>query len=236
MNILICDDMKAESDRLAGLLRDSGFDVNVAAFNSGYDALEYIHSGALIDGFFLDILMPEIGGIALAEQLRADGFAGEIVFLTTSNEYAAESYRVKAFSYLLKPPNPSEVRNVLSKLEDSLRRGDSGGLFIKVSKIARFILFRDISHIEVIKHYVYLRLINGEEIEIYTTFGDVASQLLRDERFAQCHRSYVVNMSDIAAMDEKEITMRSGKQIPNSKSYPDVKRKFTKWMIGGRKK
>lgn len=236
MKILICDDMSSETSKLERLLGDSGFDVKTIAFNNGYDVLDYVHSGALVDVCFLDIVMPDISGIELAEQLRADGFKGELVFLTTSNDYAAQSYSVQAFSYLLKPPKPDAVRDILRKLEDAKRKNDTDGILIKVSKVARHVLFREISYLEVIKHYVYFRLTDGEEIEIYATFGDIAEQLLSDARFAQCHRSYIVNMSDVAAVDERQITMRSGKKIPYSKSYSDVKKRFAKWIVEGNRK
>jgi DNA-binding LytR/AlgR family response regulator len=80
--------------------------------------------------------------------------------------------------------------------------------------------------------YVHFRLIGGEEIEVYATFGEIARQLLTDPRFAQCHRSYIVNMSDVAAIDEREITMRNGRKVLYSKSYSDIKKKITKWITG----
>lgn len=234
MNIFICDDKHSESSKLERVLNESGFNITIKTFNSGYDVLDYVRSGVVIDICFLDIIMPEMSGVELAGELRAAGFTGEIVFLTTSNEYAEESYNVNAFGYLIKPPRPEAVRNILSKLETTKTKGDTDGILLKVSKVARNILFREISHVEVIKHYVYFRLTDGEEIEIYATFGEIAEQLLRDRRFAQCHRSYIVNMSDIAAVDEREIVMRGGKKLPYSKSYSDIKKRFTKWIVGGR--
>ena len=233
MNILICDDVRTEVDRLKKLLLDSDMDVHIAAFESGYDVLEYVHTGAVVDLCFFDIVMPELSGVELAAQLRADGFTGQVVFLTTSNDYAAESYQVNAFSYLLKPPRPDAVRGVLQRLDSAKKAGDNGGILVKVSKVSRMILFREIACLEVIGHYVYFRLAHGEDIQLYATFGEFAPQLLCDRRFAQCHRSYIVNLSEIAVVDERELTMRNEKKIPISKSYADVKRKFTKWILEG---
>lgn len=232
MNILICDDLRSDSDRLLRLIRDSRLDVNTVVFQSGYDTLDYFHTGAVVDVCFLDIVMPEISGVELASELRRGGYTGEIVFLTTSNDYAAESYDVNAFSYLLKPPTPEGVRGILQKLEDARKKGDTEGILIKISKVSRNVLFRDISNVEVIKHYVYIRLTDGEEIELYATFGEIADQLLRDSRFVQCHRSFIVNMSEISSITDKEVTMRGGKKLPVSKSYSDVRKSFAKWMIG----
>jgi DNA-binding LytR/AlgR family response regulator len=231
LNILICDDIKSETAKLERLLNESGFDVKIVSFLCGHEALEYVRTGIVIDVCFLDIVMPEMNGIILAEQLRGQGFRGQIVFLSTSRDYGPEAFSVKAFDYLLKPPRPANVRNVLKRLADEKLRSDTEGILVRISKVARHILFRDISHVEVIKHYVYFRLNDGEEIEIYATLGEFAVPLLNDHRFAQCHRSYIINMSEIASIDDREVTMRCGKNIPVSKSYMELKKKFIKWMM-----
>jgi len=232
LNILVCDDKQAEIDKFVRLVGDSNVNVQTVSFNSVYDVLVYIQTGAVVDVCFLDIIMPEMSGVELAEQLREVGYAGDIVFFTTSNAYASESYGVNAFDYLLKPLAPNAVCSTLYKLDKKRKNNDTESLLIKVSKVARNILFREISHIEVIKNYVYFRLTDGEEIKFNATFSEIASQLLADKRFVQCHRSYVVNMNDITAINDNQVIMRDGKKIPNSKSFPDVKKKFTKWVGG----
>lgn len=236
MNILICDDIKSEAARLEYILNSSGFDISAVSFSSGSGALEYIKSGASVDVCFLDIIMPEMSGAVLAEKLRKTGFAGEIIFLTNTNEYAAESYAVGAFSYLLKPPAPESVAAILSKLEKFRERVDTSGILIKSSYITKFLLYRDISHIEVIQHKVYFRLSDGEELETNATLSDTAAQLLCDGRFIQCHRSFIVNMDAISAIQGKNIIMRCGAYVPISKSYPEAKKEYMKWVFGGDRK
>ena len=233
MNILICDDNKSESARLKVMLDASGYKLKIVVFNNGCDVLDYLHSGTVIDICFLDIIMPGISGIALAEEMRTSGYSGEIVFLSSSREYGPETYTVKAFSYLIKPLIPEAVREILKKLENKKKEADVHSILIKVSKTMRNVLYQEISHIEVMNHYVYFRLTDGEEIEIYATFHDIAEQLLSDSRFVQCHRSYIVNMDDIDRIDGRVITMRNGKRIPHSRNYPDIKKKFTKWIVEG---
>jgi CheY-like chemotaxis protein len=86
------------------------------------------------------------------------------------------------------------------KQDEKRKSNDTESLLVKVSKVARNVLFHEISHIEVIKNYVYFRLKDGEEIKYYATLGEIAPKLLADKRFVQCHRSYVANMSDIKAI------------------------------------
>ena len=105
MNILICDDQKNDADALASLLHESGFDIKTALFANGREALDHVRTGPPADVCFLDIIMPEMSGVELAKKLRSLGYGGEIVFLTSSNDFARESYQVKAFDYLIKPPS-----------------------------------------------------------------------------------------------------------------------------------
>ena len=111
MYILICDDMHDDGFKLEQAIKVSGIGAKCCYFDKGSDALSYIKTGAKVDVCFLDIVMPEMSGIELARQIRKmetdKGMkAHAIVFLTTSNEFASESFEVKAFTYLLKPPAP----------------------------------------------------------------------------------------------------------------------------------
>jgi DNA-binding LytR/AlgR family response regulator len=97
MNILICDDKEEEARKLEEAIKMSGFEGNLVCFNKGADALACILSDAKIDICFLDVLMPQMDGITLARKLRKAHYTGVIIFLTTTKEYAVDSYGVKAY-------------------------------------------------------------------------------------------------------------------------------------------
>ncbi|MCL1910952.1 MAG: LytTR family DNA-binding domain-containing protein [Leptospirales bacterium] len=235
MNVLICDDMKAEVDRLAALINETGLDIMTVTFTDSRKALDYVGSGAVVDACFLDIVMPEMDGIALAGKLRENGYKGEIVFLTTSNEFAHQSYRVQAFDYLLKPPTLKSVTDILLALKNSRNNADKDGILVKTHGATSFILFRDISYVKVIKHKVYIWFLNGDGIAVYTTFSETAERLLSDSRFVQCHRSYIVNVSEITTVSERQVVMRCGAKIPIARGMPSVKDKMMKRMFMGNK-
>lgn len=233
MHILICDDIKSDTIKLDKLLKKIDSSIGVVCFNNTDDALNYIQRGVLVDLCFLDIIMPDMSGIALAREIRSTGYSGDIVFLTTSNSYAAQSYEINAFGYLLKPPAPAAVRDILNRLEDARALSDTQSIFVKASKVARRVRFCDISHVEVIKHFVYIHLTDGQSLEIRCTFSEIAGQLLRDDRFVQCHRSYIANLDEIAAIEDRVIATVSGGRIPVSKNYSDIKKAYAKWIVGG---
>ena len=232
MNILICDDMPKDAEKLVRLLGHACAGANIAVFKCGADVLDYVRSGAAADICFLDIIMPEMNGIELAEKLRESGFKGAIVFLTTSNEYAHESYRVEAFDYLIKPPSPEAVLVVLQKLEAARLSEDTDGITLKVFGVARKILFRDIEYAEVKNHKVFILLTSGGSVDVSAPLSEIAPRLLCDNRFAQCHASYIVNMDAISSISGSEITMRGGARISVSKKYADTKRKYLSRGLG----
>jgi len=231
MNILICDDIKEDADRLATLIAQSNFEAKTMVFTCPSQALDYFYSNANIDACFLDIVMPKMSGIKLAEKLRESSFANDIVFITTSNDFASQSYQVQAFDYLLKPLTCEKVNHIMGKLKKSQENTDKAGLSVVTQGITRFVLFRDISHIEVISHTVYIKLLDKSIIKMYAAFSKIEEWLLADSRFAKCHRSYIVNLNEIKAMANNELTMKNGSKIPISRSYSRVKDKIVKWMF-----
>ena len=229
MKVLICDDKEEEANALAVLF--SSLNVENVVFTDTVHAFDYICSGAKIDACFLDIVMPEINGIELAEKLRQNNFDGKIIFLTTSNDFAHESYKVKAFDYLIKPPTLENITRVLKSLEDASKDNDTDGLVVKTQGNSKVIPFRDISHVEVIDHIVFIMLSDRSIIKENTTFGEMAERLLRDSRFARCHRSYIVNVNKIAVVSNREVVMENGAKIPVSRGYSQVKDEMLKWMF-----
>jgi len=224
MNILLCDDIPREAEKLSGFLHEFGYEP--MAFTKGADLLAYVHTGAAADVCILDIVMPDMSGIELAQKLRQAGFGGEIVFLSASNEYGPQTYDVKAFHYLVKPITPERLKLVLDEIRAVRDRSDTDGIRLKASGAVRYLLFRDIEYAEVVRHYVGFRLVNGETLEVRAPFTEIAPQLLIDKRFIQCHQSYIVNMDAIASITSREIITGSGARVPVSKSYPHTKMKY----------
>ena len=226
MNILICDDLPDATVQLTKIIALSFPDADIRTFNDPAEALAFIRSGKVPDISFLDIIMPGIDGVLLAEQMRKEGYAGPIVFLSSANDYAAQSYKVEAFSYLLKPPNEKDVIDILQKVEKERKDSDTLGLSIKTKKLSRFILHRDISHVEVKNQKVFIRMIDGSEVEMWSPLSEIASKLLVDSRFAKSHSAFVVNLDCVSYVQGNTIVMQCGKNIPITKKYSDIKKLY----------
>ena len=237
MNILICDDLNDAAVQLTKIISLSFPDADIRTFNNAAETLAFSRSGKKPDICFLDIIMPGMDGILLAEKMREEGYRGPIVFLTLSNDFAAQSYKVKAFSYLLKPPDAKEVIAILHKVEKENQDNDTKGIQVKTKQVTRFILHREISHVEVMNQKLFIRMIDGTEVIIWSSLSEIAPKLTGESdnslengnsRFAQCHSSFVVNMDNISYIHGNTIIMKDGKNIPITKKYADFKKLYEK--------
>lgn len=72
-------------------------------FYSSLELLASIEKGMRYDILFLDVILPNENGIDIAKEIRQYDSVMKIIFLTTSPEFAVQSYTVSAYFYQLKP-------------------------------------------------------------------------------------------------------------------------------------
>jgi DNA-binding LytR/AlgR family response regulator len=129
--ILICDDDSAALSEIAaaidGYYKKSDKPYKLSKFAEPSAALAFVEDGNTVDIAILDIIMPKMNGMELAEKLRALDFSGYLTFLTSSNDFAAQSYSVNAFSYILKPVKADEVHDLLSSIEKTRSHSERNG-------------------------------------------------------------------------------------------------------------
>ena len=106
MKIAICDDDINFIDTLCPLLEKWGAEHDILLtlyrLQSG-DSLPSTLHRECIDLILLDVVMPMLNGIETARELRNHNQDIPIIFLSSSREFAVDSYELKAFNYLLKP-------------------------------------------------------------------------------------------------------------------------------------
>lgn len=100
LHIAVCDDsfnfLQKETQLIEQWSRQSGVPTQIYSFDNGEDLIAKIHT-VRMDIIFLDIIMPLQNGIEIAKEIRRHDNAAKIVFLTSSGEFALESYGVKSF-------------------------------------------------------------------------------------------------------------------------------------------
>ena len=107
LKIAFCDDETQETRRLEALLEeyaaDRGQDFAHTSYQSPVELMAEVEKGTRFDIILLDVLMPGENGMAAAREIREYDSNVKIIFLTSSTEFAVESYAVDAWYYQLKP-------------------------------------------------------------------------------------------------------------------------------------
>lgn len=80
-----------------------GVQLELTPYTKPMELLADIEAGVRFDVLFLDVLMPGINGINAAREIRRYDTAVQIIFVTSSSEFAVQSYVVGAYYYQLKP-------------------------------------------------------------------------------------------------------------------------------------
>ena len=107
IKIAFCDDDMEVLHQMNELLdryrAERNEDITYAAFQSPFELLTEIEKGIRPDILFLDVVMPGQNGMDVAKEIRQYDTNMKIIFLTSSPEFAVESYSVGAYFYQLQP-------------------------------------------------------------------------------------------------------------------------------------
>jgi two-component system, OmpR family, response regulator MprA len=123
MRVLVVDDERAVRESLRRALELEGYDVELAA--DGREALDRLQAGPDPDAVILDVLMPEVDGLEVCEELRRGGSRLPVLMLTARAEVEnrVAGLDAGADDYLTKPFALDEL---LARLRALLRRTSNG--------------------------------------------------------------------------------------------------------------
>ncbi|PKG23203.1 response regulator [Niallia nealsonii] len=118
MNIYIVDDEASALDVLEIKIKKivKFTSVLIKKFTNPVEVLNEIKKGAAVDAVFLDIEMPGLNGIELAEEIKQVNTEIDIIFLTAYNEYAVKAFELYALDYLLKPVKGERLQKTLDRV------------------------------------------------------------------------------------------------------------------------
>lgn len=230
MKIAICDDdrqMLLQIRQLVDEYLSCGFTeekVEVSSFASSVNLIDQIESCKRFDLFLLDVIMPDINGIELATAIRSRDPAARIIFLTSSSEFAVESYSVEAFNYLLKPIKKDKLISVLENACKDICIGQKRFILVKTTSNLLKVFFHELVYAEVLGRTVCFHQKGGVTLKSNSTMSQVEAVLLIDARFIKPHRSYIVNLDYVRNLSQDGFTTTSGIFIPISRNvFKNVK-------------
>ena len=221
---LVVDDEPLARRNLTVLLHRDPDIAFVAECASGLDAVEAIKESKP-DLVFLDVQMPECGGFDVLEMLGGD-LPPAVIFVTAYDEYALRAFEAGALDYLLKPFVDSRFSHALSRAKDKiahyspLQPQAPKRLVVKDRGHVLFLNVADIDWVEAAGYYACLHA--GKDTHVVRRTLSELERDLVDEKFARIHRSIIVNLDRISALElqnsgEYEVVLKSGVRLQLSR-------------------
>ncbi len=201
MKVLIVDDEKLALSRLNRLLIEEGI-LDITACSCAIEAIKVL-SKEKFDVVFLDISMPDMNGLELANTIVNLNPKTFIIFQTAYEKHALEAFQSGGIDYLLKPISNESIRNSLEKIKKYIVKADETKKL--VAKRGNKIYLIDICDIFYIKADLDEVIIKIKDADAYLRkkIGDMQS-VLEGKNFFRVHRSYIVNVDKIKSMQSVE--------------------------------
>ena len=222
LKIAVCDDDKDSLAQLCQLLEEYRAshlpELRYTPFTSSFGLLSAMECGHHFDVAILDILMPNTNGMETAAQIRRQDESMEIVFCSTSSEFALESYSVRARNYILKPVDRQKFFSVMDQVVLAITPGSRRSFWVKdkAGGISRIIPSR-LVYCEVIRKEIVFHMADAHTITCKKSLVELIADLGDDEVFFQPHRSYLVNMDHVQRVTKTELVLTGGVTIPLSR-------------------
>lgn len=236
MKIAVCDDNQEELHRVASLLEDyqaeKTVSISLRLFGSSVE-LASIAQQENFDLYLLDVLMPALNGMELAREIQTFNTAVPILFLTSSPEFAVESYTVHAVNYLLKPVSRESLFSALNDISAQQKADRKNYIIVKSNIGVRKILLSQLVYVEAQDRRVIYHLQNGGQVDCIARFSAIAGELLKNIEFIQPHRSYLVNMSYINIIGTMDMELQDHTVLPLAqRRVAEIKEYYLAYQMG----
>ena len=204
--------------------------VEIHCFSDAETFLEKVTAGHGFHILFTDIQLANMNGMELGKEIKKIQTELYIVFITSFSEYAAESYVIEAYQYILKQDMEQRLPRVTRQLVEKVKRQGKQYRMIGTSLNKKKVHYRDIIYIHKVKGAKYISFV--------TTDGEVRERIaleklyqeLESKEFVLVERSYIVNMKHICKISGETIYLERDNQVKISRtSMQEVKRAINQY-------
>lgn len=234
IRIAVVDDEEVFRRKISALIRSvtessESTASEICEYEDGRAFLEAAEQGLKFDILFADIRMEGIGGMETGRRIRRICPDITIIFITSFEEYAAESYRIEAYQYILKQDLESRLPGVVHKLvsrevkeKDQYRIVKNGTEAVRIPYSSIIYLYKSKGAKYV--NYVTKSGIYKERISMETVLKEMDCKL-----FLPAGRGYAVNMRQIRRVRQDILYLEGGYEVQVSRAkLPELKRQISR--------
>lgn len=232
-HIAICDDDERELKKLRIFLEDYRLqkpetDIIIKSFGNPDDLLQKVEERDYDPSLlFLDICMPGMKGIQVAEELQKLGSPCRIVFITNSKEYAVDAFRVGAMHYLVKPVSETEVFSALEQFFLGLEKEKDRFLLLRTGGVSKRVALTQIVCCEAQGNYQCLYLKDGSRLTLRMTLSGLFDMVSCHPEFVKIGSAYFVNLGHVDSLNAREIHLDINMSIRLPRgAYPVLREQY----------
>lgn len=241
LRIAICDDEQVFLEEEEKLIRQCLIDRDIPCEIYLFDSASKILLSEVeeYDIIFLDMAMPDMGGIEVAKRLREKGVRAEIVFVTAFIEYSPDGYTVGAFRYILKDIMMKSSMVVEECIDAFLSKYNVRyhEIEFELETGHKKINSGNLVRIEVFHRDVYLWVMENNILEKYKLKGRhklSEFEWLSEYHIISVHKSFMVNLDYVADIERyRAILSIEGQSVEIAqKKYINVRSIYVNYKGG----
>lgn len=231
MNVVICDDNREFLQLFRNMLEEQ-FALRDWLFQcSEYRSGEELLKADLTDvhAVFLDIDMPGMDGLQVAQRIRKQYSEIVIVFVTAFLQYAVEGYNVEALRYLLKGNLSKDLPACLDAIQEKVFTNEET-ILLRTPSNSITARLKDIMYFEgTPQAHTIAHIYPDSKIDCMGRISEYET-LLADKGFLRVQRSYLVNSMFITDLCSYTATIVNGETLSVSrKQYRQISVEYMKW-------
>lgn len=175
MLVAICDDTKADAEKISFALMDIADDLETVWFENGAKLLESIKSGAFYALVFQDIYLENEMGVDVARAVKELSPNTQIIFVTTSLDHAIDAFRIQAADYLVKPCTEMDIVKAFARVNMRMNKPEPEPVVMNIGKEIHIFYPEKVIKIESDRHYTVIHQQNRHSTRVHMNFSDAAA-------------------------------------------------------------
>ncbi len=231
INLAICDDNLTHLAALCNMVEQLDFQqrFRIYPFDSPVKMQECIFSGEQkIDAILCDILLGVYNGISVIASIQASFPDIRVAFVSGYPEYVFDAYTVRHLYFLKKPVQKDKMLDTLSRIAEDIGNSNTCYLYLRKKGQITKVSLDNILYIESRLRILHI-VTQKNAFDIYQKLDDLKPLL--DQRFLQCHKSYIVNLDYVYQLQKLWFVLQNGEKIRiSAQRHPEVQKSYLRYI------
>ena len=232
MKIIICDNERSQLEEIQQRFPELWEQHEVSVCESSDYIFSEVEFESPPDAVLLDIELDGSNGLDVAERLFQESPHTQVIIMTAYTEKFVQDAFLKNAGIIAFLKKPLEREYLYSALEKAEKKISQSRMIFRQKGSITTLEYSNIVYFESMGHIIHIHLDSGESHDITAKLSELFSEL--PPQFVMCHKSFAVNMEKIRKVDNHNVILQDGNEIPVSRArLADTKARFLEFLADG---